>query len=120
MEKKRSKRNSVDLHIQRTLNILNTLSGKNLKPNGTFRRGTLRRSRAAREVAELLQRLIRAGVSRYEPDPLGALEQAEKRQTPASRSRNLRLTLAWIPHVIFREHLRRRWRSGSHKGREQQ
>jgi hypothetical protein len=40
--------------------------------------------RAARESAELLRRLLDAGLSRFEPDPLGALEQAEaKRQTPA-------------------------------------
>src|SRR5262245_48320543 len=30
-----------------------------------------------RRAAELLQRLLAAGLSRYEPDPLGALERAE-------------------------------------------
>jgi hypothetical protein len=37
--------------------------------------------RAAREAAELLQRLLRAGLSRYEPDPLRTLEQAKKGRT---------------------------------------
>jgi len=38
--------------------------------------------RGAREAAELLQRLLRAGLSKYEPDPVAALErvEAEKRQ----------------------------------------
>ena len=42
---------------------------------------------AARESAELLQRLLRAGRSRYEPDPLRALERAERRS--ASRRKRL-------------------------------
>ena len=33
--------------------------------------------RAARESAELLRRLLNAGLSRFEPDPLGAIEEAE-------------------------------------------
>ena len=32
-----------------------------------------------REAAELLQRLTRAGVSRYEPDPIAALAAAERK-----------------------------------------
>jgi len=40
--------------------------------------------RAARESAELLQRLLRLGLSRFEPDPLAAIAEAEaKRHTPA-------------------------------------
>jgi hypothetical protein len=44
--------------------------------------------RGLREAGEVLQRLLRAGLSRYEPDPLGALERAEaekkrKRQADA-------------------------------------
>jgi hypothetical protein len=35
--------------------------------------------RAARESAELLWRLLDAGLSRYEPDPLQTLANAEKR-----------------------------------------
>jgi hypothetical protein len=33
-----------------------------------------------RESAELLKRMLAAGVSKYEPDPLSALKQAEQRQ----------------------------------------
>jgi len=40
--------------------------------------------RAARESAELLQRLLRLGLSRFEPDPLAAIAEAEaKRHTAA-------------------------------------
>src|SRR5262245_34660103 len=35
--------------------------------------------RAARESAELLRRLLHVGLSRYEPDPMQAIEQVEKR-----------------------------------------
>jgi hypothetical protein len=37
--------------------------------------------RAARESAELLKRLLDAGLSRFEPTPLQALAGAEKRRT---------------------------------------
>jgi hypothetical protein len=36
--------------------------------------------RGARESAELLQRLLDAGLSKYEPDPLQALAEAEQRR----------------------------------------
>jgi hypothetical protein len=39
--------------------------------------------RAARESAELLRRLLDAGLSWFEPDPLGALEQAEGKRRAA-------------------------------------
>jgi hypothetical protein len=34
----------------------------------------------ARESAELLRRLLDAGLSRFEPDPLRAIAEAERRQ----------------------------------------
>ena len=39
--------------------------------------------RAARESAELLRRLLDAGLSRFEPDPLGAIEEAEGKRRAA-------------------------------------
>ena len=39
--------------------------------------------RGAREAGELLRRLLDAGLSKYEPDPLGGLERAE-----AERAKN--------------------------------
>ena len=41
------------------------------------------RPRAARESAELLRRLLDAGLSRFEPDPLGAIEEAEAKRRAA-------------------------------------
>jgi hypothetical protein len=35
-------------------------------------------ARRTREAAELLQRLLRADLSRFEPDPIGALERVER------------------------------------------
>jgi hypothetical protein len=37
-------------------------------------------ARRTREAAELLQRLLRADLSRFEPSPLAALAEAEQRQ----------------------------------------
>ena len=39
--------------------------------------------RAAPESAELLRRLLDAGLSRFEPDPLGAIEEAEGKRRAA-------------------------------------
>ena len=39
--------------------------------------------RAARESAELLRRLLDAGLSRYEPDPIAAIAEADQRQQSA-------------------------------------
>jgi hypothetical protein len=39
--------------------------------------------RGERQAAELLQRLLRAGLSRFEPNPEQALERAERRQQPS-------------------------------------
>jgi hypothetical protein len=36
--------------------------------------------RAARESAELLSKMLALGLSRYEPNPLAAIEQAEQRK----------------------------------------
>ena len=35
-----------------------------------------------REAGEVLQRLLRNGLSKFEPDPLGAIAEAEQRQAP--------------------------------------
>ncbi len=35
--------------------------------------------RGERESAELLRRLLDAGLSKYEPDPIGAIAEAERR-----------------------------------------
>jgi hypothetical protein len=39
--------------------------------------------RGTREVEEVLRRLLDAGLTRFEPDPLAALERAEKRRAAA-------------------------------------
>ena len=39
-----------------------------------------------RAAAELLQRLLAAGLSQFEPDPLRALERAEAARSPACQS----------------------------------
>jgi hypothetical protein len=36
--------------------------------------------RGERQAAELLQRLLKLGLSRFEPDPIGAIAEAEQRQ----------------------------------------
>jgi hypothetical protein len=38
--------------------------------------------RGERESADVLKRLLDAGLSRYEPDPLAAIAEAEQRQAP--------------------------------------
>jgi hypothetical protein len=38
------------------------------------------KARTASGAARLLKRLLDVGLSKYEPDPLAALEQAEQRQ----------------------------------------
>jgi hypothetical protein len=38
-------------------------------------------ARGAREAAEILKKLLALGLSKFEPDPLGAIAAAEQRQT---------------------------------------
>ena len=39
--------------------------------------------RGERQAAELLQRLLKLGLSKFEPDPIGAILAAEAKRTPA-------------------------------------
>jgi hypothetical protein len=40
--------------------------------------------RGARESAELLKKMLALGLSKFEPDPIGAIVEAEQRQQPAT------------------------------------